>query len=91
MKLAPIALFTYNRLEHTRRTLEALEANQFAGQSDLRVYSDGPRTASDATKVNHVRDYLRTVREALSSYLRTMGATVGTIPCHWGFSEPNPL
>ena len=31
MKLAPIALFVYNRPVHTRRTVEALLKNELAG------------------------------------------------------------
>ena len=33
--LAPIVLFTYNRLEHTRQTIEALKANVYAAESRL--------------------------------------------------------
>jgi hypothetical protein len=58
---APIALFTYNRPEHTRQTIEALAANEGARESDLFVYSDGPRAADSAASVQAVRDYLRTV------------------------------
>lgn len=43
MPLAPIALFVYNRPEHTLKTLEALNANDLAEQSDLFVFCDGPK------------------------------------------------
>ncbi|HOD41388.1 MAG TPA: glycosyltransferase family 2 protein, partial [Candidatus Wallbacteria bacterium] len=43
MKLAPIVLFVYNRPDHTRRTVEALLKNEFAGESELIVFSDGPK------------------------------------------------
>ncbi len=47
--LAPIALFTYNRPEHTLRTLQALRANESASGSLLYVFCDGPKpNASDA-------------------------------------------
>jgi hypothetical protein len=58
---APIVLFTYDRPHHTRRTLEALAANVGAGQSDLFVYSDGPKTPDHEGSVRAVREYLRTV------------------------------
>jgi Glycosyl transferase family 2 len=58
---APIVLFTYDRPDHTRRTLEALAANDGAGDSDLVVYSDGPRTADRAEPVRAVRAQLRSV------------------------------
>lgn len=41
--LAPIALFVYNRPEHTRRTIEALQQNEMAGESVLHVFADGPK------------------------------------------------
>lgn len=59
---APIVLFTYDRPHHTRQTVEALAANDGARESDLFVYSDGPRTADNEEAVQTVREYLRTVR-----------------------------
>ncbi|HWA86988.1 MAG TPA: hypothetical protein VG710_12240 [Opitutus sp.] len=44
---APIALFVYNRPDHTRRTLEALARNRLAASSRLIVFADGPKP--DAT------------------------------------------
>lgn len=58
---APIALFTYNRLPHTRQTVEALRRNELSAESDLAIFSDGPRTESDGEKVRSVRDYLKTI------------------------------
>lgn len=43
MELAPIVLFVFNRPSHTRRTLQALEANTWAEQSILHIFADGPR------------------------------------------------
>jgi hypothetical protein len=60
-QLAPIALFTYNRPEHTRLTLEALAKNELASDSDLIIYSDGPKNDAGAGKVQAVRNYLHTV------------------------------
>lgn len=61
MRPAPIALFTYNRPAHTRRTVEALLKNQFAAESDLIVFSDGPKASSDAEDVKSVRHYLDSI------------------------------
>ncbi len=58
---APIALFVYNRPEHVRRTLDALAANELASESDLIVFSDGPKNADDMEAVSAVR---RTVGDA---------------------------
>lgn len=57
--LSPILLFVFNRPQHTRRTLAALEKNEFARDSILYIYSDGPRTADDIPMVNKVRAIIR--------------------------------
>ena len=59
--LAPIVLFTYNRLKNTRETVSCLLANREAGESDLIVYSDAPKNEKAAESVKAVRDYLHTV------------------------------
>src|SRR5882757_2224634 len=59
--LAPIALFVYNRLVHTRRTIEALQKNALAPNSDLIVYSDGARDVRELDVILEVRKYLRGV------------------------------
>ena len=59
--LAPIVLFTYNRLKKTRETVSCLLANSEAGASDLIVYSDAPKNEKAAESVQAVRDYLHTV------------------------------
>ena len=57
-ELSPIVLFTYNRPEHTRRTLESLALNPLATQSRLVVFSDGARPGDEAS-VDEVRAILR--------------------------------
>jgi hypothetical protein len=59
--MTPILLFTYKRLALTRQTIEALQRNLLAGQSELFIFSDGARAEHDLLKVQSVRDYLRTV------------------------------
>lgn len=59
MNLSPIALFAYNRPEHTRKTVEALALNDLAPESDLFVFSDGLKNPEDKVPVAMVRDYVR--------------------------------
>lgn len=59
--LAPIALFVYKRLDHTIKTIEALQANSLSKDSDLIIFSDGSKNESDGEKVNEVRVFLRTI------------------------------
>lgn len=55
---APIALFVYNRPSHTRRTLDALRRNALAKDSELIVYSDGPKQSQDEQKIADLRSYV---------------------------------
>lgn len=61
MNLSPVTLFVYNRLSHTRQTVEALAKNELAADSELFVYSDGPKSDDDRGKVESVREYLKTI------------------------------
>ena len=55
---APIALFVYNRLDHTRRTVDSLKQNLLAQESDLIIFSDASKSELQAAKVRDVRDYI---------------------------------
>ena len=60
MPLAPILLFVYNRPEHVKRTLAALEQNILAKESELFIYSDAARSPQDKASVAEVRKIIRT-------------------------------
>ena len=57
--LAPIALFVYNRPDHTRRTISHLKKNLLAEDSRLFIFSDGAKTIKDQEKVNEVRALIK--------------------------------
>ena len=59
--LAPIALFVYNRPEHTRRTLKFLQQNLLADESRLFIFSDAAATPADEANVKEVRELIKTV------------------------------
>ncbi|MBK0378058.1 glycosyltransferase [Mucilaginibacter segetis] len=52
---APIALFVYNRPEHTRRTLNYLKKNLLADESRLFIFCDGAKSDIEKPKVDEVR------------------------------------
>lgn len=58
---APVALFVYNRPDHTRRTVEALLANTVASQTPLHVFSDAPKMEAASQAVAEVRTYIRSI------------------------------
>ncbi|MCW3807587.1 sugar transferase [Plebeiibacterium marinum] len=59
--LAPIVVFTYNRLEHTRQTIDCLAKNELARESELHVFSDGAKNHDEYNKVKDVRAFLKTI------------------------------
>ena len=61
MELAPIILFTYNRVGHTRDLIESLKRNREAAMSRLYIYSDGAKNADDEVAVNEVRQYIEQI------------------------------
>lgn len=61
MSLAPISLFVYNRLGHTKKTIEALRKNKLASESDLIIFSDAAKNETGAESVKVLREYLKTI------------------------------
>lgn len=61
MQLAPIVLFVYNRPWHTEQTINALKLNSLAEDSDLFIFSDGPKNEESRVDVERVREYLKTI------------------------------
>jgi glycosyltransferase involved in cell wall biosynthesis len=58
---APIALFVYNRPDHARQTIEALNENELSAESDLIIFADGPKNSGAQAKVNEVRELIKNV------------------------------
>ena len=61
MKFAPIVLFTYKRLDTLQLTVEALQKNYLAADSDLYIFSDAAKGELDAVAVTQVRKYIQSV------------------------------
>lgn len=61
MTYAPIALFTYNRADHTRKAVESLLQNAEAKNSDLFIFSDGAKNEKAIKGVEDNRKYIHTV------------------------------
>lgn len=62
MSLAPITIFVYNRPWHTRQTIEALMKNKLARESELFIFSDGPKSKKDQKNVREVRRYIKEIK-----------------------------
>ncbi len=59
--LAPIVLFVYNRPDHTRQTVEALQKNELAIGSERFIYSNAAKNENAEQKVNEVREYIKSI------------------------------
>ena len=61
ISLSPILLFVYNRLEHAKKTIEALKNNYLAKESELIIFSDGPKKEKDKNNVEKVRNVIKNI------------------------------
>ena len=60
MKLAPIGISTYCRLNHLKQTIIALQRNTLAKESELYIFSDAQKQG-DEERVAKVREYIYTI------------------------------
>lgn len=61
MNLAPVALFVYNRLNHTEKCIESLQKNHLAKETDLYIFSDSYKGEEDFNSVSDVRNYIKKI------------------------------
>ncbi|MBL1418925.1 MAG: glycosyltransferase [Alphaproteobacteria bacterium] len=60
--MKPVIIFTYNRRNSLQFTIEALQKNDHALETDLYFFSDGYKSDADKSAVNAVRQYLNSVK-----------------------------
>jgi acetyltransferase-like isoleucine patch superfamily enzyme len=63
MQIAPIVLFVYNRPWHTEQTLKALWQNDLANESELYIYSDGPKPNASLEQIKKISEVRRLIRK----------------------------
>ena len=61
MNLSPIVIFVYNRPWHTQKTIEALQNNELASESELFIYSDNAKNNIIDEEVLKVRRYIKKI------------------------------
>ena len=61
MSYAPIVLFTYSRADHTQKAVESLLQNREAAESELYIYTDGPKTEAKRQAVEENRKYIHSI------------------------------
>lgn len=55
---APVVLFVYNRLDHTRNVIDSLSKNTLAKESEIYIYSDAAKNPENLEKVKEVRAFI---------------------------------
>jgi hypothetical protein len=58
---APIIVTVYDRLRHLQQSVDALQRNAPAAESELYLVSDGPAKAEHEPRIARVRDYARSI------------------------------
>lgn len=76
-KLAPVALFVYNRPHHTLATLTALAENRLASSTDLIIFSDGSKSDDDKDEVTQTRKIISEVKGFKSVSLKLSESNKG--------------
>jgi len=77
MSYTPIALFTYSRTDHTKSAIESLLKNAEAKDSDLYIFSDGPKTEEKREAVEENRRYIHSVTGFKSIHIIERGENWG--------------
>ena len=62
MSFAPIVLFVYNRADHFARTYDALVKCPEAKESELFIFSDGPKNQKSSKGVEEVRVFANSIK-----------------------------
>jgi hypothetical protein len=62
MNLAPVALFTFKRLDTLKHTINSLQKNIDACNTELYIFSDAGRNEKEEFMVNEVREYLHQIQ-----------------------------
>lgn len=66
-RLAPVAMFVYNRLANTKKTVDCLLKNTLADETDVYVFSDGGKDAASWKLVNEVRAFFHELKAEVDS------------------------
>ncbi len=62
-RYAPIAVFVYNRPDHTLQTLEALSQNPESQHTTLYIFADGPKPGSSPEKLADIEALRKVIRK----------------------------
>ena len=87
MNYAPIVLFTYNRADHTKQAVESLLKNEEAKDSDLFIFSDGPKNEKAKKGVEENRAYIKTLSNSPLKGEGFRSVTIVEREKNWGLAN----
>ncbi|MDB5157653.1 MAG: sugar transferase [Mucilaginibacter sp.] len=61
-QLAPLAIFTYKRLDTLKNLIESLYKCDSVSKTALYIFSDGAKKAEDVEQINKVRDFIKQIK-----------------------------
>lgn len=61
-KLAPIIFVCYNRYSHIMKSLKSLKSNKLSKNSNIYIFSDGPKNKQDEKKILKIRKFLKKLK-----------------------------
>ena len=77
MKKTPLAVFAYNRPDHLRHTLEALQHCARLNECQLFIFSDGPKITVDENAVQDTRDVIHEWAEKFNGKVVEQPVNIG--------------
>jgi len=74
---APIIIFSYKRFDGLKSLIQSLRSNKLSADSDLIIYSDGPKNEDDWPQIQECRDYASSITGFLSVKLISRPVNLG--------------
>jgi hypothetical protein len=80
--LAPIVIYTYNRIEHLKKTVDSLRDNYLSKDSLLIIVSDGCGRVGDEQSILDIRTYINSItgfKEVIGEFRESNYGAIGSI------------
>lgn len=80
--LAPVVIYTYNRIEHLKKTVDSLINNYLAKEVILIIVSDGCGRIGDEQSIIDIRNYINSItgfKEVIGEFRETNLGAIGSV------------
>jgi hypothetical protein len=76
-RFAPILLFVYKRLDTLKLTVNSLQRNDLASESELFIFSDAAKSVSDENQIKEVRSFIKGIDGFKNIFIYESGKNKG--------------